>query len=65
MRGPGSSASNSGITPGASQRSGVSRLYHQGTLEMAKAQHLAEEALRVAERLTMRPVSSAATWRSV
>jgi class 3 adenylate cyclase len=38
--------------------------HHANLLEMEEAQHFAEEALRVAERLTMRPVWSGGTWRS-
>jgi len=50
MRGRGSSVGNSGITQGGTALRGL-QLYHNNLLEMEKAQHFAEEALRVAERL--------------
>ena len=51
MRGPGSSVGSSGITPGSSRRSAACSSTIMNLLEMEKAQHFAEEALRVAERL--------------
>ncbi len=51
MRGHGSSVGNSRITPGSSRRSAACMLHHLNLPEMEKAQHFAEEALRVAERL--------------
>ncbi len=51
MRAYRSSVGNSGITPGGSRRSAACMLHHLNLLEMEKAQHFAEEGLRVAERL--------------
>ena len=51
MRGPGSSVGNSGITPASSRRSAACISTIVNLLEMEKAQHFAEEAMRVAERL--------------
>ena len=51
MRGPGSSAGSSGITPGEYTALRGLQLHNLNLLEIEKSRHFAEEAMRVAERL--------------